>query len=162
MIAAYFAPTGGMLRRIARIGNRGRARVITAARSDNSATIAAARWTYSRLLRRGVEVYEYRPTKLHSKLVVLDDVVHIGSSNFDIRSLYLNLEMTLRVDDPEFAQMMRAYVEHELQDCLQITRELHRMRGTLFNRIKWAVSFYLVTAVDYGVTRRANFNFRSE
>ena len=64
-------------------------------------------------MRRGVEIFEYPPTKLHSKLVVLDDVVHIGSSNFDIRSLYLNLEMMLRVDDAGFADMMRAYFEGE-------------------------------------------------
>ena len=157
MIAAYFAPTYGMLRRIARIGGRGRARVITAAKSDNTATIAAARFTYGRLLKRGVEIYEYRPTKLHTKLVVLDDVVHIGSSNFDIRSLYLNLEMMLRVDDPEFATMMRHYFEGEVQDSLRITPDLHRKRGTLASRIKWAASFFLVTTGDYTVTRRLNF-----
>ena len=67
---------------------RGRARLITAAKSDNNATIAAARFTYRRLMARGVEIFEYLPTKLHTKLVVLDDVVHIGSSNLDIRSLY--------------------------------------------------------------------------
>ena len=103
MIAAYFAPTWAMLRRIARAAEHGRARIITAAKSDNATTIAAARHTYKRLLRRGVEIFEYQPTKLHSKLVVLDDIVHIGSSNFDIRSLYLNLEMMLRVDDAGFA-----------------------------------------------------------
>ncbi|HEX2625013.1 MAG TPA: phosphatidylserine/phosphatidylglycerophosphate/cardiolipin synthase family protein [Sphingomicrobium sp.] len=157
MIAAYFAPTYGMLKRIARIGGRGRARVITAAKSDNTATIAAARFTYGRLLKRGVEIYEYRPTKLHTKLVVLDDVVHIGSSNFDIRSLYLNLEMMLRVADPNFATMMRVYFEGEVQDSLSITPELHRTRATLMNRIRWAVSFFLVTTGDYTVTRRLNF-----
>ena len=157
MIAAYFAPTYGMLKRIARIGGRGRARVITAAKSDNTATIAAARFTYRRLLKRGVEIYEYRPTKLHTKLVVLDDVVHIGSSNFDIRSLYLNLEMMLRVADPNFATMMRVYFEGEVQDSLGITPELHRTRATLMNRIRWAVSFFLVTTGDYTVTRRLNF-----
>ena len=46
--------------------------------------------------------------------MVLDDIVHIGSSNFDIRSLYLNMEMMLRVDDAEFAQLMRSYFEREL------------------------------------------------
>ena len=46
MIAAYFAPTWALLRRIARVARRGRARVITAAKSDNNATIAAARHTY--------------------------------------------------------------------------------------------------------------------
>jgi cardiolipin synthase len=157
MIAAYFAPTYGMLRRIARVGKRGRARVITAAKSDNTATIAAARFTYRGLMKRGVEMFEYEPTKLHTKLVVFDDVVHIGSSNFDIRSLYLNLEMMLRVADPEFASMMRVYFEGELQDSLRITPEIQDKRATLANRIKWALSFFAVTSADYTVTRRLNF-----
>ena len=156
MIAAYFAPTGAMLRRIARAGAKGRARIVTAAKSDNHATIAAARHTYKRLLRRGVEIFEYAPAKLHSKLLVLDDVVHIGSSNFDIRSLYLNLEMMLRVDDPAFAAMMRHYFEGELDASTPITAELHRKRASWFNRLRWALSFYLVTSADYTVTRRLN------
>jgi cardiolipin synthase len=156
MIAAYFAPPGSMLKRIARVGRKGRARVITAAKSDNTATIAAARFTYKRLMKRGVEIYEYQPTKLHSKLLVFDDEVHIGSSNFDIRSLYLNLEMMLRVDDAGFAAMMRAYFEEELKASLPVTRELHEKRASLINRIKWALSFFLVTTADYSVTRRLN------
>jgi cardiolipin synthase len=157
MIAAYFAPTGGVLKRIARAGGWGRARVITAAKSDNSATIAAARFTYGRLLKRGVEIYEYQPTKLHSKLLIMDDIVQIGSSNFDIRSLYLNMELMLRVDDPEFAGLMRQYFEGEISDSLRITPALHARRATLANRIKWALSFFLVTSADYTVTRRVNF-----
>ena len=128
-----------MLKRIARVGDTGRARIITAAKSDNNATIAAARFTYNRLLKRGVEIYEYQPTKLHSKLMVLDDVVHIGSSNFDIRSLYLNLEMMLRVDDADFAGLMRVYFEGELDDSQPITREVYKQRASLLNRIKWAL-----------------------
>lgn len=162
MIAAYFAPTWGMLKRIARAGKRGRARVVTAAKSDNNATIAAARFTYKRLLARGVEVYEYCATRLHTKLVVMDDVVHIGSSNLDIRSLYLNMELMLRVHDGEFAQMMRSYFEAELEQCVRITPELHKKRSTFLNRIRWAVSFFLVTSFDYGVTRRLNFNLTGD
>ena len=114
MMVAYFAPMGGILDRIGAVARRGRARVIIPAKSDNPPTIDAARSTYSRLLKQRVQIFEYQPTKLHSKMLVMDDVVHIGSSNFDLRSLYLNMEMMLRVDDPEFAQMMRHYFEHEL------------------------------------------------
>ena len=156
MIAAYFAPTRAILRRIGRPGRR-RARVITAAKSDNHATIAAARYTYKNLLRRGAEIYEYQPTKLHSKLVVLDDVVHIGSSNFDIRSIYLNLEMMLRVSDPKFAMLLRSYFEQELAQCEPITAELHRQRSNWWTRIIQAISFFLVTSADYTITRRLNF-----
>lgn len=157
VIAAYFAPPWAMLKRIARVGTKGRARVITAAKSDNTATIFAARFTYNQLMKRGVEIYEYQRTKLHTKLLVFDDEVHIGSSNFDIRSLYLNLEMMLRVDDAEFTSLMRVYFEGELDDSLQITRAAWDKRCTFLNRLKWGLSFFLVTAVDYTVTRRLNF-----
>jgi cardiolipin synthase len=156
MIAAYFSPTWAMLRRIGRVGGRGRARIITAAKSDNHATIAAARYTYKNLLRRGVEIFEYRPIKLHSKLAVLDDIVHIGSSNLDIRSMYLNLEMMLRVDDPAFATLLRAYFEQELAQSEPITAELHRKRSSWWIRIIQAISFFLVTTADYTITRRLN------
>ena len=157
VIAAYFAPPWGMLKRIARVGTKGRARIITAAKSDNTATIFAARFTYNQLMKRGVEIYEYQRTKLHTKLLVFDDEVHIGSSNFDIRSLYLNMELMLRVDDLEFASMMRVYFEGELDDSLKIAREAWEKRLTFANRLKWGLSFFLVTAVDYTVTRRLNF-----
>jgi cardiolipin synthase len=157
LIAAYFAPSRAMLRRITGIARRGRSRVVTASKSDNGATIGAARHTYARLLRRGVEVYEYQRTKLHTKLIVVDDVVHIGSANFDMRSLYLNLEMMLRIEDPAFAAGMRSYVEGELEDSRRITRALHRQQRTLFNRLKWGLCYFIVATMDYNVSRRLNF-----
>lgn len=156
MIAAYFAPTWAILRRIGRVAQTGRARILMAAKSDNHATIAAARYTYKNLLRRGVEIYEYQPTKLHTKLMVLDDIVHIGSSNLDIRGLYLNLEMMLRVDDPAFAGMMRSYFAQEVAQSVPITAELHRRRSSWWMRIVQAISFFLVTTADYTITRRLN------
>ena len=157
MIFAYFAPPGAMIRRIGRVGRRGRARIVNAAKSDNNATIAAARHSYSRLIRRHVEIYEYQPAKLHTKLAIVDDKVHIGSSNFDYRSFYINLEVMLRIQDAAFADAMRAYFERELQDCRWITHEVHDRRATFWRRIKWAVSHFLVNVMDYGVTRRLNF-----
>lgn len=157
MIFAYFAPPGAMLRRIGRLGRRGRARIITAAWSDNNATVAAARHSFSRLLRRHVEMYEYQPAKLHTKLAIVDDVVHIGSSNFDYRSLYINMEIMLRVKDSAFAKAMRGYFKGELEDSEWITPDLHKRRSNPLRRIKWAISHFLVNVMDYTVTRRLNF-----
>jgi cardiolipin synthase len=157
MIFAYFAPPGAMLRRIGRLGRRGRARIVTAAKSDNNATIAAARHSYSRLLRRHVEMYEYQAAKLHTKLAIVDDIVHIGSSNFDYRSLYINMEIMLRIKDEGFASAMRGYFERELADCRWITPALHKRRANAWRRFKWAVSHFLVNVMDYTVTRRLNF-----
>ncbi len=154
MLVAYFAPMGGILARIGAVAARGRARLVIPAKSDNPPTTDAARSTYGRLLRYGVRIFEYEATKLHSKLLVMDDVVHIGSSNFDLRSLYLNMEMMLRVDDPEFAQMMRNFFEHELDDSVEITPALYKQRATWTQRLKWRLAWFLVTSLDYTVTRR--------
>ncbi len=154
MVVAYFAPMGGILNRIGAVAARGRARIIIPAKSDNPQTIDAARSTFTRLLRQRVQIFEYQPVKLHSKLLVMDDVVHIGSSNFDLRSLYLNMEMMLRIDHPEFAQLMRNYFEHELGSSLAITPALHKKRATWTARLKWRIAWFLVASLDYTVTRR--------
>jgi cardiolipin synthase len=156
MVFAYFAPPGAMIRRIGRVGRRGRARIINAAKSDNNATIAAARHSYSRLIRRHVEIYEYQPAKLHTKLAIVDDIVHVGSSNFDYRSFYINLEIMLRIKDAPFAEAMRGYFENELRDCKWITHEVHKRRSSPWRRLKWALSHFLVNIMDYSVTRRLN------
>jgi cardiolipin synthase A/B len=157
LIAAYFAPSPGMLRRIAGVARRGTARVVTAAKSDNDTTIGAARSTYWWLLKRGVEIYEYQATKLHSKLFVIDDAVHIGSANFDMRSMFLNLEMMLRVDDAGFADAMRRFVDGEIAQSEQVTREAHQARRTPLNRLRWGIAYFLVAIADYRISRVLNF-----
>lgn len=158
IVAAYFSPSRAMLRRIAGVAERGgTARLVTAAKSDNHATIAAARFTYGRLLKWGVRIFEYQPAKFHTKLYIADDIVHVGSANFDFRSIYLNLEMMLRVEDAAFAAAMRAFVDGEIAQSAEITPALHRSRATWPRRLRWAASNFLVTTMDYTVTRRINF-----
>lgn len=157
MVVAYFTPSRGMIRRIRGIGNRGRARVVTAGKSDITATILAARHSYWRLMRRGVEIYEYDATKLHTKLIVIDDAVHIGSANFDLRSLYLNLEMMLRVDDVRFAAAMRRFIEGEIAQSVRISPEMHRKQRSWWNRIKWGIAYFVVATADYNLAKRLNF-----
>lgn len=159
VVAAYFTPSPGMLRRIAGVARRngGEARVLTASKSDNNATVAAARSTYWWLLRRGVRIFEYLPTKMHTKLLVVENVVHIGSANFDMRSLFLNLEMMLRVDDKDFASAMRAFVDGEVAASAEVTLAGHRKQRTLLNRLKWALGYFIVAVADFRLTRRLNF-----
>jgi len=161
MIAAYFAPNGGMLRRIGRIVRRGgQSRIVTAAKSDNGATIGAARHCYARLLRRDVEIHEYQPTKLHMKLLVIDGVTYIGSANFDMRSLFLNLELMLRIEDADFADRMRGFFENELEDCVRVTPTLYREYSSPLRRLLWGLCYFVVSVVDYGVSRRLNFGIQ--
>ena len=81
-----------------------------AAKSDNPATIGASRLLYGFLLRRSADIWEYRPCKLHMKLIVIDDVTYIGTANFDMRSLFINVELMVRITDAAFAQRMRDFI----------------------------------------------------
>jgi cardiolipin synthase len=157
MVAAYFSPGRGMLKRIARAARRKGARIILPAHSDNGATIAAARLLYGPLLKRGVEIAEYQPCKLHMKLIVIDDAVFIGSANFDMRSLFLNLEMMLRIEDAGFAASVRGLIDRMAKDSRMVTLESHRATRTMLTLAKQWISYLLVGVLDYTVTRRLNF-----
>ena len=157
IIAGYFAPSPTMLRRLDKVGLRGQARIVLPSKTDHGAALWASHFTYAGLLRKGVEIYEYQPTKLHTKLYVIDDTVHIGSANFDMRSLFLNLELMLRVEDAAFASHIRAYVDGEVAASHQITPELYKARTTLWMRIKQFAAYFVMAVVDPSVSRGLNF-----
>lgn len=157
MIAAYFAPGNGMLARLRRVAKRGRLRLVFPSRSDNAATVAAARLLYGPLLRRGAEIHEYLPCRLHMKLIVIDDVVYIGSANFDMRSLFLNLEIMLRIEDADLAAKVRRFVDGRIADSERIDEARHRAGQTPLTLIKRWISYFLVGILDYKITRRLNF-----
>jgi cardiolipin synthase len=160
MVQAYFAPNWGFLRKLGKAATRGRFRLITASRSDNNTTIAAARHCYRRLLIRSAQIYEYQPEMLHMKLVVIDDAIYVGSANFDMRSLYLNTEIMLRIEDAGLADQMRGVIEQHCAHCELVTRESHRAASTWFRRARWLFGYLIVTALDYRLTR--NLNWKTE
>jgi cardiolipin synthase len=161
LISSYFAPNPAMLRRLDKASRRGgRVRVVLPSKVDHTASLWAARFTYAGLLRKKVEIYEYQPTKLHTKLYVVDDVVHIGSANFDIRSMYLNLELMLRIEDHAFAAYVCDYIDNEIANSVRITREIHRARTGVLTRVKQFAAYFVMAVVDYNVSRRLNFRPR--
>lgn len=157
MAMAYFSPGQGMLRRLGRVARHGHARFVMAGKSDNPATVGASRLLYGYLLRKRAEIWEYRPCKLHMKLIVIDNVTYIGSANFDARSLFVNVEIMLRIADAEFAAKMRDFVAGLEADCEVITRQSHKARAGLLTRLRWTLAWFVVTVADYTVSRRLNF-----
>ena len=153
---AYFSPPYSLLKRIARVAKKGQTRLLMAAKSDNGATIGATRSLYSYLLKRGAKIWEFSPCKLHTKLLVLDDAVYMGSANFDMRSLYLNLEIMLRIEDAALAERMRDFVSSHIAASEAITPEKHARRATVWNRMRWWAGWVLVSVIDYTISRRLN------
>lgn len=155
---AYFSPNAGFMRRLGRILNRGgTVDLVLPAHSDNSATIGASRLLYKYLLKRGARISEFEPARLHNKICVIDDMTMIGSSNFDMRSLYVNMELMVAINDRKMADLVRSIITAQAAQSTAITPELHASRATWLTRLRWAAAWLVVGIVDYSVTRRLNF-----
>jgi cardiolipin synthase len=78
-------------------------------RKNLSAPASKRHWP--ELIQAGIKIYEYQPTMVHVKLIVVDDsFVSVGSGNVDDRSIRLNDEANLDVLDSQFAaQQMRLF-----------------------------------------------------
>jgi cardiolipin synthase len=156
MMMAYFSPPRRLQKRMHTIARRGHTRLVFPARSDHPVPRYASRALYRKLLQAGARIWEFQPCRLHTKLIVIDDTVYLGSANFDLRSLYLNLEIVLRVEDAALAERMREFVAWHLPASLEITPALHAERATWLNRLYWRACWFLVSMVDYTVSRRLN------
>ncbi|MGN6692246.1 MAG: phospholipase D-like domain-containing protein, partial [Sphingopyxis sp.] len=90
-------------------------------------------------------------------LIVIDDIVHVGTANFDMRSLFVNVEVMLRIDDAGFARQMRDFLDGLRDDCEIVTAESHKARAGWLTRLRWTLAWFVVGVADYTVSRRLNF-----
>jgi cardiolipin synthase len=87
---------------------------------------------YQHLLEQGIEIYEYQPTMMHTKAIVIDGTWSMfGSANFDNRSLELNDEMNVAVHDPSLAARLSADFNQDLGKSAQLSIEQWRHRSIL-------------------------------
>jgi len=155
IIVAYFLPTWRLRRALTRVCSRaGRVQFILAGKSDVLISQLAGQSLYRRFLKAGVELYEYQPQILHAKLIIIDDVVYVGSANLDQRSLNINYELMIRLQKPEIAEQARAVFANTLRHCRGITFEEWRKSGTLWRRIKQKWAYFLLVRIDPYIAKR--------
>lgn len=149
IMVAYFLPSWRLRRDLMRVVRRGgRVQLILAGQSDVQLSKLAAQSLYRRLLRAGVEIYEYQPQILHAKLILSDGVVYAGSSNLDIRSLNLNYELMLRLEDEAMTVEARRFFERLLTHSQRIERRQWRKSQTFWQRWKNDWAHFLLTRID--------------
>lgn len=111
VVSPYFVPDEALLLAITTACQRGiRVELFVSEEGDQALVYHAQRSYYEALLRAGVKIWMYqRPFILHSKSMTIDDEVAIvGSSNMDMRSFGLNMEISMLVRGEEFIHQMRA------------------------------------------------------
>jgi cardiolipin synthase len=98
--------------------------------NDQPASAAAGRNSYGDLLRGGVKIYEYQPTMIHQKTLVVDSLFGIiGTSNLDARSARLNEEVDITVYDEGFGRQMEEIFDTDLKQAKPYTLQQFESRG---------------------------------
>lgn len=130
MTTAYFVPSRKLLRALKHAAQQGAdvRLLLPGPISDHPGVRHAGRRFYSSLLRHGARIFEYQPRFLHAKTLLCDDWASVGSSNFDRWNLRWNREANQEVDDVQFAAAVRAMLEADLAESIEIDRERWRRR----------------------------------
>ncbi|MBI2927304.1 MAG: phosphatidylserine/phosphatidylglycerophosphate/cardiolipin synthase family protein [Verrucomicrobia bacterium] len=149
IMAGYFLPPWRLRRALMRVARRGgRVQLMLAGQTDVQLSQLASRGLYQRLLRAGVEIYEYQPRVFHAKLIVLDDTFYAGSSNLDPRSLHINYELLVRLRGSTLAQEAREIFAEALTHCEQIDPQTWRRSRTLWNKLKERWAHFVLARLD--------------
>ncbi len=129
--AAYFVPDDLMIKALVAARHRGvRVRVIVPGKHIDSATVRlASKANWGDLLLSGVQIFEYQPTMMHNKLLIVDGAMtSVGSTNFDERSFQLNDEASLNVYGHEFAERMTTVFEADLKPTVEYSFTMWKKR----------------------------------
>lgn len=156
IVTAYFAPPRSVRRVLRRAGKRKRLRMVLASKSDFDLTVLAARIHYRRLVKAGTRLFEYQPSMLHMKLLVVDDICYFGSGNLDMRSVRLNLEVMVRVEDAQMADKLRGLIDHMEARSRPVDAGWFAHYAGITDRLRWLTSSFMLRFVDYGLSRNLN------
>jgi len=149
IMASYFLPGRIVRRLMKKAALRGvDITIILAAESDAKMMKRATHFLYGFILRNQIKIYEYQPTNLHAKAIVVDGRwSSVGSYNINHLSDYGSIELNLNIKDTRFTRDLRLMMMAVmLKDCRQVTFDeyLHK-RNWLSNMADW-FSYQLIRA----------------
>lgn len=104
-------------------------RLMIPERSDSRLSDACTSSYLGKVLDAGVKVYSYRKGFLHSKAIVIDDLISIvGSANLDERSFNQNFEANAFIYEEDTACKLKLLFERDMVNCVQITLDVWNAR----------------------------------
>jgi cardiolipin synthase A/B len=111
-------------------------------KSDHMLTRSSSRRLYGKLLKAGAQVYEYEPSMIHVKAMMIDDLwAVVGSTNFDHRSFEINDEVNLAILDKAVTSRLVDDFERDLEQSKRITYSEWR-RKMRFRLDEWIGSLF--------------------
>jgi cardiolipin synthase len=124
-------PDDTMITTLVGAANRGvQVKLLIPGAIDHNLVRQASRSEFGRLLKNGVQIYEYRPALLHAKTMVVDGIwATIGSTNLDRRSFALNEELNVAIYDVDTAQRLERVFDEDLRNSRRVMYDDWNHRG---------------------------------
>ncbi|MEY4386451.1 MAG: hypothetical protein RLY20_1734 [Verrucomicrobiota bacterium] len=149
IVVPYFLPSFQLRRDLQRIARHGgRVQLILPGKSDVALSQLAARSLYQRLLRAGVEIYEYEPQILHAKLFIVGEAIYVGSANLDPRSLHLNYELMVRFTEADMTARANQIFDSLLQRSWRVDQKTWKKSRSFWTRFKERWANFILARVD--------------
>jgi cardiolipin synthase len=129
----YFLPSDSLLKALQSVALAGVDVRLMIPRQSDSAMLRLATGSYIKeCLLSGIKIYLYEPTIIHAKVLIVDDeFVTTGSTNFDFRSFEHNFEFNVLVYSKEFNSKMKATFEEDMNQCTRLTLSKWKQRPML-------------------------------
>lgn len=129
----YFVPDEAITLALCNAARRGvKVRLITPKNIDSFLARYASQSNYYELLKSGVKIYKFNEGLLHTKAVLVDGQLSLfGTANFDMRSFYLNLEMTLVIYDRNFTAQLTEVLEDYISRSIPLKMRRWKRRGSI-------------------------------
>jgi len=137
---AYSAPSSGQVDLLVKAVQRhvDVRLIVPGPHNDQPLTKSAGRTAYGHMLQGGVRIFEYQPTMIHTKAMVIDGMFSVvGSSNLDPRSSQINEELDLAIYDADFGRRMEAMFENDLRHSTEYTLEQFKNRSLWERTTEW-------------------------
>ena len=122
IVTPYFVPNSDILRALRSSAHRGvDVRLVVPEKNNHRYAGMASRALYETLLVAGVRIYHRKPPFIHAKAMVVDDCVAlVGTANLDIRSLELNHETMVAVEDEKAVDQLKRIIHEEIEESREI------------------------------------------
>jgi cardiolipin synthase len=92
-------------------------------------------------------MYEYQPTMIHNKVMVVDGIwTTIGSINFVSRSMRKNAEANVAIYDRDFTAIVETMIRADLEKSKEFTKRMWKRRGLLS---RFAEAFFWLFSENY-------------
>lgn len=147
IVGGYFLPGGWTRRLFKNAVRRGvEVNILVAEKSDVGLMVNARKYLYGWLTENGIKVFEYNPSNVHGKVLIIDNKwTSIGSYDLNNLSSYSNIELNLDIKNENFSENLSHYINDLIiHKSKEVTLQSTLLQQTIFVKLKCFFAYRFV------------------